>query len=74
MSYRDQKKYLEELKKYERNFTRSESDEFKMFIKMDKDEEEFDSVSLRRLKELRDKYYKPADRSKLDALFKKKEE
>jgi hypothetical protein len=41
-SYREQKKYLEVLKKYERNFTRQESDEYKLFIKRDKDDDEFD--------------------------------
>jgi len=45
MSYRDQRKYLETLKKYERNFTREESEEYKMFIKRQKDDEDFDSVS-----------------------------
>ena len=30
MSYRDQKKYLEALKKYERNFTGKEEDEYKI--------------------------------------------
>jgi hypothetical protein len=41
---------------------------------MHKDEEDFDSVSLRQLKDLYDKYYTPADRSKLENLFKKKDE
>ncbi len=71
MSYRDQRKYLETLKKYERNFTREESEEYKMFIKRQKDDEDFDSVSMKRLIELHDKYYKPADLSKLDDFFKK---
>ncbi len=71
MSYRDQRKYLEILKKYERNFTREESEEYKMFIKRQKDDEDFDSVSMKRLIELHDKYYKPADLSKLDSFFKK---
>ena len=71
MSYRDQRKYLETLKKYERNFTREESEEYKMFIKRQKDDEDFDSVSMKRLIELHDKYYKPADLSKYDNIFKK---
>ncbi|MCH7773152.1 MAG: hypothetical protein IH784_01950 [Bacteroidetes bacterium] len=74
MSYRDQRKYLETLKKYERNFTREESEEYKMFIKRQKDDEDFDSVSMKRLKELHDKYYKPADLSKYDKFFKKPDE
>ena len=74
MSYRDQRKYLETLKKYERNFTRKESEEYKMFIKRQKDDEDFDSVSMKRLKDLHDKYYKPADLSKYDKFFKKTDE
>ena len=71
-THRDQKKYLDALKKYERRFTRQEYDEYKIFIKRDKDEEEFDSVSMKRLKELHDKYYESIDTSKFDKYFKKK--
>ena len=70
-SYREQKKYLDVLKKYERNFTRQESDEYKLFIKRDKDDDEFDTVSMKRLKELHDRYHKPVDTSKYDNFFKK---
>ena len=70
-SYRDQKKYLEALKKYERNFTRQESDEYKLFVKRDKDDDEFDTVTMMRLRELHDKYHKPVDTSKYDKFFKK---
>jgi len=70
-SYREQKKYLEVLKKYERNFTRQESGEYKLFIKRDKDDDEFDTLSMKRLKELYDKYLKPVDTSKYDKFFKK---
>ncbi|MCW8813317.1 MAG: hypothetical protein OQJ93_01210 [Ignavibacteriaceae bacterium] len=69
-SHRDQKKYLETLKKYERKFTRQEYNEYKIFIKRDKDEEEFDSVTMKRLKELHDKYYEPVNTSKYDKFFK----
>ncbi|HZW37832.1 MAG: hypothetical protein ACM3O3_09120 [Syntrophothermus sp.] len=74
MKLKDQKKYLTELRKYERDLTPKEFDEYKMFIKRDKDEEDFDTVSLNRLKELFDKYYKPSDIHKYDNYFKKKEE
>jgi hypothetical protein len=46
MSFRDQQKYLDELRKYEKKFDRNELEEYKMYMKMHKDEEEFDSVSL----------------------------
>ncbi len=71
MSYREQQKLLDVLKKYERNFDRKEYDEYKMFIKRQKDDEDFDSISMKRLKELHDKYHKPADFSKYDKFFKK---
>ncbi len=71
MSYRDQQKYLDYLKRFENKFTPKEREEYKMFLKRQKDDEDFDSLSMKRLKELYDKYYKPADRSKFDALFKK---
>lgn len=73
MSYRDQQKYIEALKKFERKFERKEAEEFKMFLKRHKDEDEFDAVSMRRLKELFDKYNVPVDKSKYDAFFKKKD-
>lgn len=70
-SYREQKKYLELLKKYERNLSRQEYDEYKLFIKRDKDDDEFDTLSMKRLKELHDKYHKPLDTTKYDKFFKK---
>lgn len=72
-SFRDQKKFIEALKRFERNFERKELEDYKMFVKMDKDEEDFDTVSMSRLKEIHDKYVKPVDISKYDSFFKKKE-
>ena len=74
MSFREQQKYLDVLKKYERKFDRKEADDYKMFLKMHKDDEDFDSLSLKRLKEIYDKYNVPVDKSKYDSFFKKKEE
>ena len=70
-SYRDQQKYLDTLKKYERQFTSREAEEYKMFLKRQKDDEDFDTVSMNRLKELYNKYYQPVDKSKYDHFFKK---
>jgi hypothetical protein len=72
MSYRDQKKYLEALKRFESKFDRKELEEYKMFVKRQKDDEDFDSISMTRLKEMHDKYIKPVDASKYDQFFKKK--
>lgn len=73
-SHRDQQKYLDTLKKYERKFSLKEYDDFQVLLKRDKDEEEFDSITMKRLKELYDKYYEPADISKYDKYFKKNPE
>jgi hypothetical protein len=74
MSFRDQQKYLDMLKKYERNFSREDKYVYDIFVKRNKDDEDFDTVSMKKLKDLHDKYYVPVDKSKFDALFKKKEE
>lgn len=71
MSYRDQAKYLDFLRKFERKFDRKETEDFKMFLKMQKDEEEFDSVTMTKLKSLYDKFNVPVDRTKYDTFFKK---
>lgn len=73
MSYRDQAKYIDFLKRFERKFDSKEAEEFKMFLKMHKDEEEFDSITMKKLKALYDKYNLPVDRSKYDSFFKKNE-
>ena len=73
MAYRDQQKYLDFLKRFQNKMDRNELEDYKKFIKRQKDDEDFDSVSMRRLKELYDKYNKPADFSKYDKYFKKNE-
>lgn len=72
MNFRNQEKYLDYLRRCEKKFTPKELEEYKMFVKRQKDGEEFDSLSMKRLKELYDKYYEKKDISKLDELFKKK--
>lgn len=74
MSFREQQKLLEALKKFERNFDKKEAEEYKKFVKRQKDDEDFDSLSMKRLKEIHDKYVKPVDKSKYDSFFKKKDE
>lgn len=71
MSYTEQKKLLEELKKYERKMSAPDLESYKMFIKRDKDDEDFDTVSMKKLRELVDKYHIPVDKSKFDSFFKK---
>jgi hypothetical protein len=74
MSFREQQKLLEALKKFARNFDKKETEDYKKFIKRQKDDEDFDSLSMKRLKEIHDKYVKPVDKSKYDSFFKNKDE
>lgn len=46
-------------------------EDYKMFLKRQKDDEDFDTVSMKRLMDLHDKYYVPVDKSKFDHFFKK---
>lgn len=71
MSYRHQKKYIEELRRKERLMNPKEKDEFKMLVKMDKDEEEFDTVSFASLEELHKKYCRSSTSVSLGELFRK---
>lgn len=74
MAFRDQQKYLDFLRKFESKMERKELEEYKIFVKRQKDDEDFDTVSMSRLKELYDKYYSPIDKSKYDNFFKKSNE
>ncbi len=71
MSYKEQKKFLAELKKNEFRMNPKDSDTFKMFMKRDKDEEEFDTVSFARLRELYDKYITNRPKPSAEDLFRK---
>ena len=62
------------LRKFESSMDRKELEEYKIFVKRQKDDEDFDTVSMSRLKEIYDKYYKPVDKSKYDHFFKKSNE
>jgi hypothetical protein len=74
MAYRDQQKYLDFLKRFEKKMDRNELEDYKKFIKRQKDDEDFDTVSMKRLKDLYDKFYVGVDKSKYDNLFKKSNE
>ena len=53
---------------------RNELEDYKKFVKRQKDDEDFDTVSMKRLKDLYDKFYVAVDKSKYDNLFKKSNE
>ena len=71
MSFRDQLKYIQELKRFEWKMSPKDKDEFKMFLKREKDEEEFDTVSMGKLKSLYEKYYLNREKKNFDHIFKK---
>jgi len=74
MNYRDQKKYINVLKRYENKMESRERNDFIMLVKRQKDEEEFDTISLKKLSDLYEKYYVNRPKKSLDSLFKKPDE
>ena len=71
MSSREQKNYLEILKRYERKFDKNELNDYKMLLKRHKDEEELDRLSLDRLHNLVEKYHLSRERKNYDHFFNK---
>lgn len=71
MNYRDQKKYIAALKRYENKMDSRERADLKIFVKREKDEEEFDTISLKRLLDLYNKYHVNRSKPDLNSLFKK---
>ena len=71
MAFRDQQKHLDFLKRFENKMDRNELEDYKKFVKRQKDDEDFDTVSISRLKKLYDKFYNPVDKSKYDHFFKR---
>ncbi|MFZ6032858.1 MAG: hypothetical protein ACOYVE_06065 [Melioribacter sp.] len=74
MSYREQKKYFEILKRYERKFDPREREDYKMLLKRHKDDEDLDKLSFERLETLYIKYHVNREKVNLDHLFKKPED
>ncbi len=74
MSLREQKRYFEILKKYERKLNSNELEDYKMLVKRDKDDEDLDKLSMQRLIALFEKYHVNREKKNLDFLFKKPSE
>ncbi len=74
MSYQEQKRYFEILKRYERKFDSKEKEEYKTLLQRHKDDEDLDKLSFERLKNLYTKYHVNRERKNLDNLFKKPED
>jgi len=71
-TFREQKKYLEFLKKFENKMEEKEKQFYKMCLSRDKEEEEFEKETMEKLKAIYDKY-KATNKPKIDpeSLFKK---
>jgi len=73
MRYREQGKYINELKKYERQMSFEEMKDFRMLKKRHTDDEDLDSMSLARLKGYFVKYHVNRDKKNYDVYFTKNE-
>ncbi|CAG0940497.1 hypothetical protein BROC_01051 [Candidatus Brocadiaceae bacterium] len=71
MAFREQAKILDELKRQEFRMAPKDLEAYKMFVKRQKDDEDFDSVSMRKLTELYEKYRPKKNFSDFDKYFKK---
>jgi hypothetical protein len=74
MGIREQRRYFEILKKYERKFDKTELEDYKMLVKRNKDDEDLDKLSMQRLIALYEKYHVNRIKPNLDNLFKTKDD
>ncbi len=74
MSYREQKKLFETLKRYERKLESKEKQRYDVLVKRNKDDEDLDKQSMEFLRELHEKYHVNRPKPNFDHLFKKPEE
>ncbi len=56
MTHSEQKSIIRELRDYENALTRDEQEDFRMFVKRDKDDEDLDELSKKTLMALYEKY------------------
>ena len=56
MTHADQKRLIRELKDFEWKLSRDETDDFRMMLKRDKDDEDLDELAMKRLAVLHDRY------------------
>ncbi len=73
MRYREQGKYIDAVKRFEKQMTYEEMKDFRMLKKRHTDDEDLDSLSLERLKGYYEKYHINRDKKNYDMFFKKNE-
>ena len=64
MTHADQHQMIMELMDYARKMNRPDQEDFDMFVKRDKDDEDLDQISTKRLRQLYE-HYVPAHRRNL---------
>ncbi len=70
MAHRDQKKYIETLKRYKNKMDSKERQQYKMFVKRHKDDEDLDKLSMAKLENWYQKYHVNRERKNFDHFFK----
>jgi hypothetical protein len=73
MGFREQQKLMTELKPFAEKMAFADKEAYKLFVKRQKDEEEFDTLSMDRLRGLHTQYYKPKPKPDFDKYFRKPE-
>ena len=63
MTHDEQHKMIVHLMDYARKMKRYDQEEFEMFVKRDKDDEDLDAMSQKKLIRLFEQYVRPAERS-----------
>ncbi|MBI3579086.1 MAG: hypothetical protein HY089_06730 [Ignavibacteriales bacterium] len=71
MTHVEQKKIIEELKGYVARMDRKERYDFEMMLKRTRDDEELDTLTVRKLEELQKKYIVKKTKQDIEALLKK---
>jgi hypothetical protein len=71
MAFREQREMIETLRDFEHKMSRDELEDFQMYLKRHKDDEELDSLSMKRLSKLYEKYYINRPRKPFIDPFKK---
>ncbi|MBI3579268.1 MAG: hypothetical protein HY276_05655 [Ignavibacteriales bacterium] len=71
MTHVEQKKIIEELRGYVARMDRKEQYDFEMMLKRTRDDEELDTLTVRRLEELQKKYIVKKTKQDIEALLKK---
>ena len=74
MSYSQQKKLFETLKRYQTKFESKELSDFKMLFKRHRDDEDLDKLSFERLLKLHEKYHLNRPKKNYDHFFNKNDD